>query len=222
MRNWIFLFAGLLAVGTEFQTLAPVDISGFGRDRPIQAVVTELSSSACRGSNYFRNGDSHHDDLSYDVHISANVVFKNLSARAVLLYRDFNPAMTERVAASPRDIALGKFVAGFDGDRMAVTSEPKKVSIDDFIVINAGESYKATIRAIVFASTDLKKPFHTPGKYWVQLGIDARPDEFYFDGGAAKDFRNKWRSHGRLLDFVLTEPFPIEIAFDPNAPPCEE
>lgn len=60
-----------------------------------------------------------------------------------MLYRNFDPAMTERVAASPEDFALGKYVAGFDGDRMAISGELKQVSIGDFEVIRPGESYTA-------------------------------------------------------------------------------
>lgn len=74
----------------------------------------------------------------------------------------------------------------------------------------------------MFASADLNKPLHTPGKYWVQLGIDARPDKFYFEGGAEKDFRRKWQSRGRLVEFILTKPFPIDVMLTPKAPACNE
>jgi hypothetical protein len=223
MRNWILVFTiALLAWVAEGQTLAPVDISGFGKDRPIQAFVTQVASAECKGSSYIKNGAPRHDDVSYDVRVSGNVTFKNRSPRAVLLYKNFNSAMTERVAVSPKDITLGRYITGFDSDRMAIGGEPKKVSIDDFVIINPGESYTAAIRATVFASADLKKPLHTPGKYWVQLGIDARPDEFYFDGGRENEFRRKWQSRGYLVDFILTQPFPIDITLNPTAPACKE
>lgn len=148
MWNWILLFAiALLACGADCQNLAPVDIFGCGKDHPIQAVITQISSSECKGANYIKNGESHYDDASYDVHVSANVSFKNRSPRPVLLYKNFNPAMTERVASSPKDIALGKYITGFDGDRIAISGEPKEISIDDFVSINPGESYTTTIRA---------------------------------------------------------------------------
>lgn len=223
MRNWILLCTtALLSCGARCQTLAPVDISGFGKDRPIRAIVTQISSSECKGSNYVKGGVPQYDDASYDVHVSATVTFENRSRRPALLYKDFNPTMTERVAVSAKDIALGKYVTGFDGDRMAISGEPKQVSIEDFVVINPGETYTAPIRATLFASADLKKPLHTPGKYWMQLGIDARPDAFYFDAGAEKNSKRKWQSRGQLVDFILTEPFPIDITLDPNAPACKQ
>jgi hypothetical protein len=214
--------ASLWACGAECQTLAPVDISAFGKHRPIQAAVTNVTTSECRGSAYFKAGTTGYDDLSYDVHLSGNMVFKNRSRRAVMLYKDFDPAMTERVAVSPEDAALGKYVAGLDGDRMAISGEPKKVSIDDFVVIKPGESYTATIRANVRASVDVEKPLHNPGKYWIQLGVDARPDEFYFNPEAEKDFRRKWQPRGYLVEFILADLFSIEIRLDPNAPACKD
>jgi len=104
---------------------------------------------------------------------------------------------------------------------MAISHEPEKVTIDDFVVIKPSESYTAAIQTTVFASTDPEHPLHSPGKYWIQLGVDARPDEFYF-GGGKKNFQRKWRSRGRILDFLLTEPFPVEIRLDPNAPVCTD
>jgi hypothetical protein len=139
-----------------------------------------------------------------------------------MLYKNFDPAMTERVAVSPEDVALGKYVAGFDGDRMAISGEPKNVSIDDFVVIKSGESYTATIRATVFASTNAKKPLHSPGNYWLQLGVDARPDEFYFNPEAEKDIKRKWGFRGQFVKFILTELFSVEIRLDPNAPACKD
>jgi hypothetical protein len=212
----------LLACVAECQSLAPVDISAFGKDRPIQAVVTNVASSECRGAVYFKAGTPRYDDLSYYVHLSGNIVFKNRSPQAVMLYKNFDPAMTERVGVSPKDVAFGKYVAGFDGDRMAISGEPKKVSIADFVVIKPGESYAANIRATVFASTNVEKPLHNPGKYWVQLGVDARPDDFYFNSEAAKAFRRKWESQGQFVEFILTDLFSVEIKLDPSAPACKD
>lgn len=223
MRNSVLIFTvAVFTYVTEGQTVGPVDISGFGKNRLIQAVVTQVTSVECKGSSYLKNGTPHHDDLSYDVRISGSVIFKNRSQKAVFLYKNFNPALTERIAASAKDIILGRYITGFDGDRMAMGGEPKKVSIDDFIVIDPGGSYTASIRATVFASTDLKKPLHTPGKYWIQLGIDARPDEFYFNGEKENEFRRSWRSRGYLVNFILTQPFSIDIALNSNAPVCKE
>jgi hypothetical protein len=216
------LLAALLVVNADCQTLAPVDISAFGKDHPLGAVLTQVSSSECRGAGYIKSGESHHDDLSYDIHVSAVLILENHSTRAVMVYKGFDPTMTQRVAASPADLASAKYVAGFDGDRMAIGSEPKKVSIDDFIVLKPGERYKSAVRTTVYASANPQKPLHTSGRYWVQLGIDARPDEFYFDGGAEKDFKRKWESRGSVVDFILAEPFPIDVTLDPKAPACKD
>ena len=212
----------LLACSAECQSFfKPVDISGFGEGHAIQAVAEGVSISACNSATYFQNGTWHSDGMFYDVHISANLRFKNGSAEAAILYKDFF-ALTVRVAASPQDITSGKFVGGSDGDRMAIDSEPKHVSIDDFAVIAPGESYTGSISGLVAASRDSKSSLlHTPGRYWVQLGIDARPDEFYYTGGKEKAFKHQWRSRGQLVDFILAEPFPIDITLDPNAPLCK-
>ena len=218
ISTWaIAIAAGFLPIGAECQSLfKPVDISGFGKEHPIQASVTRVSSSECKAVD-LRTGVLY----DYDITLSGTVIFENRSRKAAILYKGFFP-LTGRVAASPKDIASGKFVAGFDGDRMAIGSEPKQVSIDDFAIIGPGESYESAVSAIVAGSAKVETDLlHLPGKYWVQLGIDARPDEFYFDPGTEKDFKNKWRSRGHLVDFILTEPFPIDVALDPNAPLCK-
>src|SRR5262249_43006456 len=93
IRHCVLVFTTfLLVAGSECQTLAPVDISGFGKDRPVQAFLAQVSSSECKGSSHFKYGASHYDDLSYDVHVSATVIFKNRSTRPVLLYKGFKQA----------------------------------------------------------------------------------------------------------------------------------
>ncbi|MDR3678041.1 MAG: hypothetical protein P4N24_21350 [Acidobacteriota bacterium] len=211
--NWIFFCAaGLLACGAKSQTLAPVDTSAYKTDRQIRAVVTPISSSVCRGAA---------ETSEYKVQLLASLTFENRSQRPVLLYKDFSPWATERIAASPEDMAAGKYVAGFTGDRMLLVRKPRRASIDDFAVINPGGTYTTKIRATLFASADLGIPLVHSGKYWTQLGIDARPDEFYFDTRAKEEFQRRWRSRGRLVGFVLAEPFPIEIRLDPNALACK-
>lgn len=64
----------LMACGAECQSLAPVDIAGLGKDRPIQAVVTNVASSECRGSVYFKAGHPRYDGLTFDVHLSGNII----------------------------------------------------------------------------------------------------------------------------------------------------
>ena len=209
----------LLTYNAMCQTLPLVDISAFGKDRLIDATVTDISVSECK--NISTRADATYHDPSYDVHISANVIFKNRLDEAVILYKNFDPAMTERVAVSQEDIALGKYVTGFDKDRMAISQQPTDVSIDDFVVIKPGATYTAKINATVFALTDKKGPLHALGKYWIQLGIDARPDKFYFDAGSEKYFKHKWHVQNHLAEFILSKPFPIEIEFNPNAPSCD-
>ncbi|HLJ91086.1 MAG TPA: hypothetical protein VKZ53_30060 [Candidatus Angelobacter sp.] len=216
------LFAvAMLPRALKGQTLSPVDISAFGRDHPIQAVVTHISTSECKGAFDFKNGAMRHDDQAYDVHVSASLIFRNQSSEPVLLYKGFFP-LTQRVAASVKDIALGKFVTGFDGDRTAVGGKPQKVSIDDFTVMKPGQSYTAAIHTMLFASVNGKKTLRTPGLYWIQLGIDARPDEFFFAVDIEKDFKKQWKAIGHVVDFLLAEPFSVKIALDPNAAACEE
>jgi hypothetical protein len=223
MRIWISALAiAAIVSAAKGQTLAPVDISGFGKEHPIEAVVTPISTSECKGATYFRAGESHQDNLAYDVHITAKSKFTNRSTKPALLYKHFNPAMTERVSLSKADIHSGKFVAGFDGDRMAISGEPKAVSIDDFVVLKPGETYTTDLEATVYASADPQKPLHARGKYWVQLGIDARPDRFYYDPAAERASKRKWQSHGLVVDFILSEPFPLDIALDAQAPPCKQ
>jgi hypothetical protein len=149
------------------------------------------------------------------------MTFENRSERPVLLYKDFNPWATERIAASREAIAAGNYVAGYTGDRMMLIHELRKASIDDFIVINPGGTYTTKVHATLFASADPKIPLVHSGRYWVQLGIDAQPDEFYFDARAKEGFKRRWQSRGRLVDFVLADAFPIDIRLDPNALPCK-
>src|SRR5208283_4688541 len=217
MHNWKLTFAAaLVACCAKCQTLAPVDISGFGKDRPIQASVIHVSSSECKAVHLQGDVLSH-----YDIKLSGTVIFENRSPRAAIFYKNFF-VLTERVAAAPNDIASGKFVSGFDADRMAISDTPKKISINDFIVVGPGESYTSTISAIVAASGGSKTPLlHTPGNYWVQLGIDARPDEFYFNPATEKDFMHRWESRGRLVDFIMTKPFSVDIKLDVDAPLCK-
>ncbi len=209
----------LLAFNANCQTLQSVDISAFGKDRQIDAMVTNISVSECKNASA-KDAATYHD-LSYDIHVAADVIFKNRLGEAVMLYRNFDPAMTERVAMSEEDIASGKYLTGFDKDRMAISRQPTDVSIDDFVAIKPGATYMAKINATVFALRDKKKELHAPGKYWIQLGIDSRPDKFYFDAGAEKDFKHKWHVQNHFAEFILTKPFLIEIEFNPNAPSCD-
>jgi hypothetical protein len=210
----------VITAKSECQTLAPVDISGFGKDRPLKAVFTSVSTSECRALEYLRAGQVRHDGDWYDVHIAAKLVFKNSSSNPVLLYKGFDPAMTGRVASSQATLAAGRYVTGFDGDRIATGHEPEKVTIDDFVLINPGNEYTSDARAMISASTNPQKPLHTPGQYWIELGIDARPSAFYYEPRVEKEFKRKWRSRGRVVDFILSEPFSIDVVLDPKAPPC--
>src|SRR6202007_1513681 len=98
------LLAALLVVNADCQTLAPVDISAFGKDHPLGAVLTQVSSSECRGAGYIKSGESHHDDLSYDIHVSAVLILENHSTRAVMVYKGFDPTMVAWVAGGRRTI----------------------------------------------------------------------------------------------------------------------
>lgn len=215
-----FVVVAAFALHVHCQTLRPVNISDFKKGGVLEATVTGMSTVECSGSDYFKAGALHHDNLSYDVHLSAQISIENRSQQAILLYRDFDPALVERVAKSPMDLRSGKFVGGFDGDRIAIIHEPKKVSFEDFVIITAGGSYKTAISTRIFASKDPAKPLHSPGTYWVQLVMDARPDDFYFSPSSEADFRKTWGSRGRLVGFIVTKPFSVDIALDSNAPPC--
>jgi hypothetical protein len=218
---WLLVLSTGLVSVAQCQ-LEPVDISGFGKSRPVEAVVTHITASECKGASYFQGGAVHYDDVSYTINLSAKMTFRNRSRKAVMLYRDADPALTQRVAASREGISSGSFVAGFDGDRMAISEPPKQVSIQDFVVLKPGDTYTIPVRTFVEASANPKKPLHVAGTYWVQLGVDARPDEFYFSSSAEENFNRKWRVKDELLQFVLSEPFAVEIRLDPNAPECKE
>jgi hypothetical protein len=221
LRICIAIVAMLVgAVKSECQTLAPVDMSAFGKDRPLQATFTQVTTSECKGAAYFKNGQTGYDGLSYDIQVSANLIFKNRSSETVLLYKKFDPASTERVGTSVANLLSGKFVTGFDVDRTITNTEPAKVSIEDFLILQPGKEYASSAQATVYASTDPHKPLHAPGRYWVQMGIDARPDDFYFNN-SKQAFQRKWLSRGKVVNFILSEPFSVDITFDPKAPACE-
>jgi len=226
--GWRVLFAmGLLASFAHGQfSLQPVDISGFGKDHPIEARVSVGYTSECKGATYFQGGTVHYSDVSYTIHVVGNVTFTNRSPRkTVLIFRDADPTMTQRIAASRQELVSGNFVSGYDGDRMGISNEPKKVSIKDFAVLRPGESHTIPLATDIAASADaanLNKRLHKAGTYWVQLGIDARPDEFYFSSAAETNFKRKWKGIGTLVEFVLSEPFAVNIKLDPNAPVCKE
>lgn len=215
-----FLTCLILSTSAHCQNLAPIDISGFGKDRPIRATAASVSTSECRGGSYIQNREKHEDGSLYSEDLSVQMDFTNVSPRPVLLYRKLE-AMTERVAASPEGIAQGTFLAGYDGDRIAASGEMQQPSFDDFVLLKSGEVYKETIRVKVFASSGDARSLHTPGNYWVQLGIDARPDSFYYVGGAEAKFKQQWDSRGKLVDFVLAEPFAVEVKLDPNSQACK-
>ena len=55
LRICIAIVAMLVgAVKSECQTLAPVDMSAFGKDRPLQAAFTQVTTSECKGAAYFK------------------------------------------------------------------------------------------------------------------------------------------------------------------------
>ena len=87
-------------------------------------------------------------------------------------------------------------------------------------MINPGGNYTTQIRVPLFASADLKLSLVHSGKYWLQLGIDAVPDEFYFSPRAEEEFQRRWKSRGRVVHFVLAEAFPIETRLDSNSLGC--
>ena len=211
-----------LVYRAECQILAPVDISGFGKGRPIQAVISEVSSSECRGSSDIKAGVLANDDLSHDINLSITITFKNRSSRPVMFYKKFNPALTERIGESLIAIAQRRFVAGYDGDRMTVSKQPLTPTSNDFIVLKPAESYAVKSQVAIYASTDPKNQLRTPGRYWVQLGIDMRPDDFYVSERAKREFEKKWQPRARLVEFVLADPFPVDIALDPKAAKCQE
>jgi hypothetical protein len=199
------------------QGLGPVDTSGFAKDHPVQASVTEVSTSACRIISA-QDGALHH----YDITLSGKAKFVNHSQKpAILVKQPF--ILTVRIAASIKDLTSGKYIAGLDGDRMAISSMPQPVSIYDFELVDPGRRYLTNVSTTVplRPKSDLvgRKSI---GKYWVQLGIDARPDAFYYEPSAQKEFARKWRKRGKLVDFVLTKPFLIDVALGSNTPICKQ
>src|SRR5579871_2409078 len=105
LRICLASFVALVAMTkSQCQTLAPVDVSAFGTDRPLEAVFSQVSISECRGADYIKSGQSSHDNLAYDIRLSADLVFKNRSTGTVMLYKNFDPASTERVSKSTADL----------------------------------------------------------------------------------------------------------------------
>jgi hypothetical protein len=206
----------LISWSGGFQGLAPVDTSAFENNEAIQASFTQLVISGCQAMD-LRDHTVHHQDLS----LTGTVTFQNHSAKPIFLYKHFFVS-TGRIATTPQDIAAGKFVGGFDGDRMTIGHKPDHVSYGDFALIPPGESYQGTVTASIVAATSPKAGYaQIPGEYWVQLGLDVRPDEFYFDSAARESFKHKWHARGQLVDFILAKPFPIDLVLDPNTPACK-
>lgn len=208
----------ILAVAAQdvgFRTLEPVDISAFGKQHVMQASVKDISTSVCR---VMQDGTFH----SYDVNISGAVSFENHSRENAILYkRAF--VLTARMAASLNDLASGRFISGFDGDRIAISGLPEQVSMKDFALIRAGKTYTSTVRTMVplFMRDSIQSDPQSTGTYWVQLGLDARPDAFYYDTRAQTEFSRRWRNQGELIEFVLTKPFSLYLILGPNTPVCE-
>jgi hypothetical protein len=199
------------------QSLGPADISGFGKDHPVQASITDISTSICRVVSSTEARSQHQD-----VKFSGRAIFENRSRKAVILYK--HPfVLTVRIASSPMDLTSGPFVAGFDGDRMAISSTPKQTSIDDFAIIGPGKRYAITTytMAPIMAASDTPQLKNT-GKYWVQLGLDARPDAFYYEPTVREDFIRTWKNRGELVEFVLAKPFVVTLTLDSNVPLCKE
>lgn len=211
------LILAIVARVAVCQGLEPVDISGFGKNQTIQASVADVSISVCKAVSS-QDGALHH----YDIELSGTAIFENHSRRAAILYK--HPfVLTTRIGASPRDLASGRFLAGLDGDRMAISSTPKQVSITDFALIGPGKRYASTVSTTVPLVADSNTSrLQTSGKYWVQLGIDARPDKFYFEPTIQKAFARKWRKQGELVEFVLAKSFLVNITLDPHVPLCKE
>lgn len=216
----LFLFVSASAITCHGQFLSPVDTSGFKRDRQIEAKVTDVSTSECKGSVYFQGGAIHYDDTSYKVKVTGKLTFTNRSRETVMLFKDPNPSFTERIAESEQDAASGKFISGFDSEVTGLDHEPDEVSLKDFAMLNPGESFSMPIEIGVSASKASR--LNKPGKYFVQLGIDARPDAFYFNGRGENNFQRKWKIKARFVQFVLSAPFELELKLDPNAEPCKE
>lgn len=216
----LLLFVSAGAITCQSQFLSPVDTSRVKRDREIEASVADVSTSECTDSVYFQGGAVHYDKPSYRVNVRGKLTFTNRSKETVMLFKHPDPSLTERIAESEQDMASGKFIGGFNGDRMMIDHEPDEVSLDDFATLKPGDTFTVPIETLVVASPDMA--LHKSGKYFVQLGIDARPDAFYFNGRGERDFEKKWKTKARFVQFLLSAPFEMELKLDPSAEPCKE
>lgn len=160
----------------------------------------------------------------YDVYVGGHFQVENRSDAAILLPKRVDVVRSVVVALSPTDARDRKYVFVMDQE-FGANGKNVKPHISDFIVIKPQEKRTLIILPTAIPATadpnDNAHEQFRPGKYWLQLEFLPLPNSFPSGDKELPIWQDKWKSSGMLLrSYVLTEPFPIEIVLNPNAPKC--
>jgi hypothetical protein len=189
-------------------------ISASAQAQMLRVNVSSSSIDKCRRGQSKR----------YDINVGGQFEVENTSEGALLLPKIVDVVRVVTVSLSLADAKHQKYSFVMDQE-FGASRKSVKPRINDFIAISHGEKRMIEITSVsIPATADFNENDRSqlrPGKYWMQFEFLPLPNSFPSGDKEFHLWQEKWKSSGTLLrNYVLTEPFLVEVAFDLNVPKC--
>jgi hypothetical protein len=202
-----------MKIGTYL--LVPLLASGLAAETGVlQARISSISVAQC-----------HQAESAYEMDIEGTFELENRSTETLLVPKRVDMVRTITASSSQEQAErhIYSFVMSqeFGGSHTSSSPAPE---LEDFMTLKPGQKGLVKMSAVVPVDTD---PTHTgterlrPGKHWFQFEFFPLPSTFPWSRKEVTLWRNKWKTRGMLLDeYVVTQPFPVEVVPDPTARKC--
>lgn len=194
-----------------FLLLACLVTSVFGEMPVLQARMASISLTKCRRAQGV-----------YEIDIEGKFEIENTSKKTFLVAKKPDMIQAITAALSPEEANRGIYSFVMNQEFGGITS--KEPRLEDFVVIKSGEKGTIELGAVVKANIETNYSGNDSlrlGKNWVQFYFLTIPSSF--PSRHFNSWKNKWKSTGILLNtYFMTQPFPVDITPDMNAPQCED